>query len=295
MQANEKEWQAFLRTACFLKRLPPAKFAVLVRAFQAQQGPISAQALLEPFLIHGHQDPRVPGYLQQLLKTRLLSISDVLIGLLPRESLKAREVIVHEPVTQPLLFQMLSSEVSEGVQIEDLPRIFAFIVVWLEIFPSSIAIAIFAATMLSQPRALQVLQEYPDDGSATDAVGSVLASSTTQKVRQRLRNAIAETVNCINMQDMPLTTTLLYWQHELGPDLDQDQPESSNHRKDVESIAFHSSVMDNPLNTRAGLFVYLNALVSLVLSDLWVPSGRSFRLNSNPFPACSRYVARAPI
>ena len=160
MNAETGNWQAFLQIACFVRRLSPNKFADLVRVFQAQHKPIPGHLLIQPFIAHAGQDPRVIRYLEHLLKSGLLDINDVLSGLRPRDSPAVKNTTMEEPATHGILFQMLSSETSQRIHPETISRTLVLIVTWLERFPSSTALAFFAGTVLSQPCSMELLKPH---------------------------------------------------------------------------------------------------------------------------------------
>lgn len=261
MYAEVRDWQAFLHTACFVRRLAPNKFADLVKAFQAQHRPVSGQALLEPFIAYTDQDPRVVYYLQYLLRSGLLRINDVLRGLLPKELPIVNGPAEAEMNTHALLFQMLSSEMSQASDFEELGRTLILMVVWLEKYPSSTALAFFAGTVLSNPHCMELLKPH-DQGTLSDhTAGKADARRSITRIKGKLGNALAVVINHVNVQNMPLATNLLYWQNELGLNSIESQPEEVDHGIDVASMAFDGSIMDTPVGTRAALFAYLNALL----------------------------------
>ena len=267
MLGDLEAWHAFLQTACFARRLPPSKFAQLVRAFQAQHGPIAGEALLEPFKSDADDDPRVPGYLKELLQAGLLSVNDVLQCFLPlQQSTAIEDAPVSEPATQTLLFQMLSAEVSQGSYSEDLGRTIVLLIGWIEAFPSSTTVATFVGVVLSQPKIVELLQPHTQLDPSASLSKKPTNSDSVKLVKTRLGQGLAAMIAHINSQNMELASNLLYCQNALGLNSMHDPLEGPEADMGMDALAFQESVTDAlaPLNTRAGLFVFLNGLVSRI-------------------------------
>ena len=256
-----RQWHDFLQQSCFIHRLSSSEFVSEVSAFQARHARLPSKALLEPLLNQALYDPRVPGYLQQLLRLRLLNVSDVLEGLRPKQA-QENDGPAQEMPTQTLMFQMLADEVGQEVPSREIQLITHYVIFWLETFPTSLSIAFFAAKVLSLPQCGSIFKKPISKPPRTAAAQRRNASDRTETFRDRLGTALAVMIAHTNSQNMQLASNLLYWQNELGLTGVQDSADSNHEIRDMAAMAFERSVPDTPMNTRAGLFVYLNALVS---------------------------------
>ena len=258
-----RQWHDFLQQACFIHRLSSSEFTSRVNSFQAHHAHLPSKALVEPLLDQAPYDPRVPGYLKELLKSSLLKVSDILNGLRSKQATKS-DGPAQEMPTQTLMFQMLADEVGQEVPSREIQLIIHHMLFWIETFPSSLSIAFFAAKVLSHPHCGTIFKK-PIAGPLRTAVAErPNTSDQIETFRQRLETALAVMIAHTNSQNMQLASNLLYWQNELGLISGQDSAESNHEIRDMAAMAFERNVPDLPMNTRAGLFVYLNALVSFV-------------------------------
>ena len=256
-----RKWHEFLQQACFIHRLSSSEFTSQVNAFQARHARLSSKALLEPLLNQAPYDPRVPGYLKELLKLGLLGVSDVLEGLGSKQATET-DGSAQEMPTQTLIFQMLADEIGQEVPGRAIQLITRHMLFWLETFPTSLSIAFFAAKVLSHPQCGTIFANPMSGPPRMAAAQRRKASDQAETFRERLGTALAVMIAHTNSQNMQLASNLLYWQNELGLTGVQDSAESNHEIRDMAAMAFERNVPDTPINTRAGLFVYLNALVS---------------------------------
>lgn len=174
MESQLETWHRFFN-ASLTKRLPPETFQKLVKACllktDAAPGCSLASALLAESRKTGLQeaDPRVPLYINELLKLELCSAADVLISLLtalppppPSSSLGGEEATtmmmmlpemegVMKPSVEAMVLEALTVMVGEGRLLKtnvDVVELLRGCVFWLERFPGSMALGyLVSATM----------------------------------------------------------------------------------------------------------------------------------------------------
>lgn len=175
MESQLETWHRFFN-ASLTKRLPPETFQKLVKACllktDAAPGCSLASALLAESRKTGLQeaDPRVPLYINELLKLELCSAADVLISLLtalppppPSSSLGGGEEAttmmmmlpemegVMKPSVEAMVLEALTVMVGEGRLLKtnvDVVELLRGCVFWLERFPGSMALGyLVSATM----------------------------------------------------------------------------------------------------------------------------------------------------
>lgn len=185
MESQLETWQRFFN-ASLTKRLPPETFQKLVKACllktEASPGCCLASALLAESRKTGLQqaDPRVPLYINELLKLELCSAADVLFSLLhalppppppppPRTSsslgggeeadvgtttmmmmLPEMEGVM-KPSVEAMVLEALTVMVGEGRLLKtsvDVVELLRGCVFWLERFPSSMALGYLVYAIL---------------------------------------------------------------------------------------------------------------------------------------------------
>lgn len=179
MESQLEIWHHFFN-ASLTKRLPPETFQKLVKACllktEAAPGCSLVSALLAESRKTGLQqaDPRVPLYINELLKLELCSAADVLFSLLPAlpppppsSSLGGGEeadagtttmmmmlpemVGVMKPSVEAMILEALTVMVGDGRLLKtnvDVVELLRGCVFWLERFPGSMALGYLVSTTL---------------------------------------------------------------------------------------------------------------------------------------------------
>ncbi len=90
-------------------------------------------------------------------------------------------------------------------------------------------------------------------------------------MRASLGRCLSSLITQLSQTNLQLATTLDFWQKQY--DLRADTPGQSLDLidgVDLGALSFQQNVIDNaPLNTRAGLYIYLNAMVNALISFLY--------------------------
>lgn len=179
MESQLETWHRFFN-ASLTKRLPPETFQKLVKACllktEAAPGCSMASALLAESRRTGLQqaDPRVPLYINELLKLELCSAADVLLSLLhalppppPSSSLGNGEEAdvgtrtmmmmlpemegMMKPSVEAMVLEALTVMVEEGRLLKtnvDVVELLRGCVFWLERFPGSMALGYLLSATL---------------------------------------------------------------------------------------------------------------------------------------------------
>lgn len=266
MNSQPKKVRAFFE-ACLRKRLSPDKFKALFMTFHGQypslRGRKLVQSLLndrspEPPLI----DPRLPLYIKELLSMGVIGTADVLSSLLPRPSeppltgqpsLDDQQILeingVQKPTIAGLVLQMITAEVADGLlrTNQEVLETLASIVSLVSLVPGSSALGYFVAAVLSMT-----------------IVHEVLSVGSTKKFKRAFGRSLTTLINHMTQANMQLATTLDLWQkqYQLVDDETVQPPADNQDDVNIESLTFQNSVIDTPpVNTRAGLYIYLNALL----------------------------------
>lgn len=188
MEPQLDTWHRFFN-ASLTKRLPPETFQKLVKACllktEAAPGRSLASALLAESRKTGlkHADPRVPLYINELLKLELCSAADVLLSLLPAlpppppplppssslgvgvgggeeadvgVTMMLPEIEgVMKPSVEAMVLEALRVMVGEGLLKTngDVAELLRGCVVWMERFPGSMALGYLISAILGSPLA----------------------------------------------------------------------------------------------------------------------------------------------
>ena len=179
MDKQAQECQAFFN-ACSRKRVGPEKFRDLFTTFHDKYATLHSKTVLESLIkqtkLNGVQDPRVPQYVCEMLRMRVVSVTDVFSSLLPpppegsadgQASYHDQTMLeiagVPKPTLQAFIFQMLMVEISEGLlkSMQEIRAVVKALIPWMLLFPSSTAIAYLVAAVLSTTVGQETLAKAP--------------------------------------------------------------------------------------------------------------------------------------
>ena len=207
-------------------------------------------------------DPRLPLYIRELLALRVVAVADVLWSILPppldlslgeQPNFYDQNMLevqgVRKPTLAAILVQMLTSDIAEGSlkTTQEVLATLKCIVAWINLFPGSSALGYLVSAFLS----VNIVQK---------ALGQKVAKGPKKILGRSLTLLINQTMQ----SNIQLATALDFWrkQYEFIDDEGMDMAESELHGPNLGSLTFQQSVLDMPpVNTRAGAYIYLNALI----------------------------------
>ena len=221
-----------------------------------------ADALLHEISKPALTDPRLPLYIRELLALRIISVADILWSILPpsldlslgeqpnfydQNTLEIQGV--RKPTIEAIMVQMLTSEIAEGSlkTTQEVLTTLKCIIAWINLFPGSSALGYLVSAFLS-----------------IDIVQGALSQKVARGPKKIFGRSLATLISQTMQSNIQLATALDFWrkQYELIDDESIDIPESELHGPDLGSLTFQQSVLDTPpVNTRAGAYIYLNALI----------------------------------
>ena len=183
MGKQAKECQKFF-SACLQTRIGPEKFRVLFTTLHDRHGSLHSKDVIEALIkqtqLNSVHDPRVSQYLCETLRMRVVSVADVLSGLLPllpdgsingqaafHDQTMLEIAGVSKPTFQALIFQMLIVEISEGLlnSREDVRAVLQGLIPWMLLFPGSTTMGCLVAAVLSTTIAQEVLTKASANGN----------------------------------------------------------------------------------------------------------------------------------
>ncbi|KAL8987219.1 MAG: hypothetical protein Q9177_003554 [Variospora cf. flavescens] len=263
----KSEWHTFF-IACFRKRLSSETFSSLVQFFEAKH-PAPPQVLVQNLLDAGCRDglvdQRLCIYLEILLSSQTIDVSVLLSAILPVQpgdgtALEASLLDCEDsakPSVQAIVLPLLSRVIANG-SISEESELFVFmkhLLPWINHYPSSIVVGFLVSATLG----CSIAQE-------------VLPGTKGKKLKTVFGQALIPMVANLSQTNIQLASALSYWQkhYQMQDALPQDSMELLG-GVDLGALSFQESVLDNePMNTRAGLYVYLNAMgnVPTLVTDL---------------------------
>ncbi|CAF9933893.1 MAG: mediator complex subunit [Heterodermia speciosa] len=262
---SPKEIHTFFE-ACLRKRLSREKFRLMFITFHAKhtstRGRKLVDALLHEISKPAINDPRLPLYIRELLALEIVSVADVLWSMLPppldlslgeqpnfydQSMLEVHNV--RKPTIAAIMVQMLTSEIAEG-SLKTAQEVLATlkgVVAWINLFPGSSALGYLVTAFLS-----------------VEIVQRVLGQRIAKGPKKIFGRSLATLINQTMQSNIQIATALDFWrkQYEFIDDEGIDIPESELQGPNLGSLTFQQSVIDTPpVNTRAGAYIYLNALI----------------------------------
>ena len=266
MDSSSKEVHDFFE-ACLQRRLTEEKFRLLFVTVHGKNRSIGGQKLVNSLLNDASKpalsDPRLALYLSNLISMKVITVADVLSSLLPPPlnlSLEGQPNFydqsmlevqgVHKPTMLAIIIEMLTSEVSKGV-LETNREVLATLkslIAWISVFPGSSSLGYLVSAFLG-----------------TDSVQNTLSQKSAKGLKKVLGRSLAMLINQTMQSNIQLATTLDFWQkqYELTSDEVVHPSETDlNDAANLGSLTFQQNVLDAPsINTRAGAYIYLNALI----------------------------------
>ncbi|KAL8935633.1 MAG: hypothetical protein Q9216_005326, partial [Gyalolechia sp. 2 TL-2023] len=246
--------------ASFQNRRSSQRFLDALQVYEAKYQPLSSSSLAKELLDAGYRngfvDPRLSTYLEALLDAQKLDLSTLLSAVHPSPAehgtafsstlLDAEDSA--KPSLQTVILQLLTRKIANGFIGEDLELFIFFktIIPWMTSFPSSILLGFLVSATLSCP----VAQD-------------TLPNAKAKKFKASFGRSLTPLIGNLSQTNMQLAGTLNYWQkhYQLHDDLPAESIDLLG-GVDLGELSFQESVMDNePINTRAGLYIYLNALL----------------------------------
>ncbi|KAI4138650.1 MAG: hypothetical protein LQ341_004573, partial [Variospora aurantia] len=226
---------------------------------------VLVQNLLDAGCRDGLVDQRLCTYLEILLSSQTIDVSVLLSAVLPVQpgdgtALEASLLDGEDsakPSVQAFVLPLLSRVIANG-SISEESELFVFLkhlLPWINRFPSSIVIGFLVSATLG----CSIAQE-------------VLPGTKGKKLKTVFGQALIPMVANLSQTNIQLASALSYWQkhYQMQDALPQDSMELLG-GVDLGALSFQESVLDNePMNTRAGLYVYLNAMgnVPTLVTDL---------------------------
>ena len=266
MDSRSRKTRAFFQ-ACLQKRLSPEKFRSLFITFQSQKTSLHGPRLIQCLFAHEPlertlKDPRLIIYIKELVSMRVIYVADVLSSLLPNSlhGLSRRQSDIYDqqfldingvqkPTIAALVLQMMTVEIGQGLlrTDKDVHQALASLIPLISIAPNSMALGYFVSAVF-----------------ATNVVQNSLSLSSAKKFRMAFGRSLTMLINHLMQTNIELATTLGLWQkqYELVEHEIAQPPEEDQDGVHLDSLTFQGSVVDTPpVNTRAGLYLYLNAVL----------------------------------
>ncbi|MCJ1467584.1 mediator complex subunit [Pseudocyphellaria aurata] len=186
---------------------------------------------------------------------KLCSVADVLASLLPptsEDSISDQTLPEMEGILRPSIeasiLQMMTLEIGEGLlnSNQAIQVILKPLIAWMTRYPSSRALGFLIYAILSSPLA-----------------HTAIGHSSMKAIKVSFGRCLSILIAQLSQTDMQLATGLDFLQKQY--DIRDDVPGQTLELLDgvnLGALSFRENVMDNtPVNTRAGLYVYLNALL----------------------------------
>ena len=177
----EDAWSTFF-SACLIKRVSAKRLLALLTTFEKKHPCPSPRALtallLQASSRNGPLDPRLPSYITELLVATKTNTPAILSAALPSAPADGRQLdqsmletaASSKPSMPAIVIQLLTIQVSEGsaVVTADLQSILKHLIPWMELWPSSAALAYFISVILGCAQAPEVLNNKKQKGLHDD-------------------------------------------------------------------------------------------------------------------------------
>ncbi|KAL8719616.1 MAG: hypothetical protein Q9225_003390 [Loekoesia sp. 1 TL-2023] len=244
----------------FRSRASAQKVVSAWQAFGTKYPPLPRATLAKELLDVGCRkdvvDPRLPIYIEALLDVKSLDVSTLLAAVQPSppddgtvfESSLLDAGDSAKPSLQTVILQLLTRKIANGIIVED-SELFCFlkhVLSWMTHFPSSVTLGFLVSATLGCPLAQEVLQ-----------------GAKAKKFKASFGQSLTPFIGNLSQTNIDLATALNYRQkqYQFHDELPADSMDLLN-GVDLGALSFQDSVLDNePLNTRAGLYIYLNAML----------------------------------
>ncbi|KAL9604923.1 MAG: hypothetical protein Q9219_000111 [cf. Caloplaca sp. 3 TL-2023] len=253
------EWHNSIQ-ACFRNRLSADKFLSALQAAEDKYSVLPPETLAKVLLDLGCRgkfvDPRLSLYLEALLDAKTLDSSVLLSAL--RKTIPDNVAVFQsslldngsstKPSLQTIVLQLLTRKIANGLIAEDV-ELFWFLktlIPWMTDFPSSVMIGFLVSATLGCPTAQEILPRVK-----------------AKKLKTSFGQSLTPFIGNLSQTNIQLASALSYWQkhYQLHDEIPAESMDLLN-GVDLGTLSFEQGVLDNePLNTRAGLYIYLNAML----------------------------------
>ncbi|KAL8889778.1 MAG: hypothetical protein Q9192_005966 [Flavoplaca navasiana] len=253
---------------CYLQRASSSDFLKMLPQLEASARPVAlapltlTRALLDVSISSQTVDPRLPIYLGALLETNRIDIVHLLVAItqfadpshLDSTSLDAADTM------QSRLLRLMTKRIANGTVESDtiLLTFLSELRPWMSQHPESATLGLLVSTTLSSP-----------------ATQHAITNAASRKFKASFGRDLAPLISSLSSSNIQLASALSYYQKQYDLQ-DGDVLDGSLNilnGVDMAALSFQDTVMDNePIITRAGLYVYLNAMGDLpvLVTDLIV-------------------------
>lgn len=182
MESQGKQCQEFV-DACIQKRVSPEKFRVIFTTFHDKHPTLRMRIFLHVLLTrpkNGSDDPRIPLYVKEALRMRVVSVADVLSSLLPPPLVQPTEGQsvfydqtmleiggTQKPSLQALIFHMLLVELSDGLlkTKSEVKAVLKILMPWMSLLPGSTTLGYLLSAILGMTITQEILGQTSTEGS----------------------------------------------------------------------------------------------------------------------------------
>ncbi|KAJ5095275.1 hypothetical protein N7532_007566 [Penicillium argentinense] len=284
-KAPSDQWRTFLHR-CLANRVDVDEFKEFTR-LMLKDFPVKGEELLD-LLLEARAtsniawDPLLPVYVDCLFRTELVKSSAALTSLLKNSSVRGNAAPKRKTstlMTDIKVIQDVMMAASTGVlpkTTAEAVELFAVTVEWIEAVVSwhheDLDISQQESGLMNNPDAMSVFESVGillaalfGTTKGLDALSSSYIDRAHQGLKVRLGQAISSYLPlCVDIS-LPLRHRLDTLQKEFnlyGQQPSKQVDPSSLDGMNVNSLQFEASIMDGPvINTRAGLYVYLNSML----------------------------------
>lgn len=249
---------------CYLQRASSSDFLKMLLQLEANARPVAlaplnlTRALLDVGVSGQMVDPRLPIYLEGLLDTNRIDIVHLLVAItqfadpshLDSTSLDAADTL------QSRLLRFITKRIANGTVDSDtvLLTFLSELRPWMSQHPESATLGLLVSTTLSSP-----------------ATQHAITGVASRKFKASFGRDLTPLISSLSSSNIQLASALSYYQKQYDLQ-DGDVVDGSLNilnGVDMAALSFQDTVMDNePVITRAGLYVYLNAMVRLHRSPI---------------------------
>ncbi|KAI4271987.1 MAG: hypothetical protein L6R38_006730, partial [Xanthoria sp. 2 TBL-2021] len=271
-------WQTFF-IECFFRRASSSNLVELIPQFEATARPLAlaperlARALLDVGSNGEKTDPRLPSYLEALLDTKRINVVDLLLAAahfhdpsdLTSTSLDTANTLHFT------IFRLLIKRIANGIIDNDtmLLTFLGELLPWMSQHPASATLGLLVSSTLGSP-----------------AAEHAMTTAATKKSKASFARRLTPLINNLSSTNIQLASALSYYQkqYDLQGGAFAGNSIDILNGVDLAALSFNDTVMDNePIITRAGLYIYLNALISdrPLFDDISVMNFLSARYKGN--------------
>ncbi|KAL8767052.1 MAG: hypothetical protein Q9209_006346 [Squamulea sp. 1 TL-2023] len=285
---EELTWQNFFKK-CLLGRISSSQFINMIPQMDAKAAPsasapgILARALIDVASNSQDVDPRISSYFEALLDTKRITVVDLLVATarFPWPSHIIHPIpssldgsTVERPTLYATILQLINKKIANGI-IDQEAMLFTFLgelLPWMAQHTSSAVLGLLVSTTLGCTMAQEAL-----------------IGGKAKKLKISLGRRLTPLINDLSATNIQLASALSYYQkqHDM---LDESSANPGNSIDmlggvDLGALSFEDTVMDTgPVITRAGLYIFLNALLCerpLQFNDISVMSFLNARYKSD--------------